>query len=72
MKERSEDSDTIKEGIQNAGARLAEVHLTVQTNQQATEAQAAQNQAELLSAMEGLDDKLGIHFSHVEKEAQRA
>ena len=71
MEQRTEDFDTIKEGIQSAGSRLSEVYLAVQTNQRVTEARAAQNQAALRTALEGLENKVEEHFSHAEKVEQR-
>jgi len=71
IEQRSEDFETIKEGVQNTEKRLSELHLTLQSNQKITEARAAQDQSELRSAWEGLGEKVENHFSRVEKEEQR-
>jgi hypothetical protein len=68
MAQRSEDIAGIKEGVQVAGARLAEIHLTAQMNQRKTEIQAAQNQSELILSIEGYQGKIEDHFSRVESD----
>lgn len=70
MAQRSEDSACIKEGVQAAGERLVEIHLTAQVNQQKTEIQAAQNQSELLLTIEGYQGKIEDHFSQLERDEQ--
>lgn len=66
MEARSEDIQTIREGLQDAGERLSEIHLTVQTNQERLETQATQNQAELRLMMEGYQGRVDSHLSRVE------
>jgi hypothetical protein len=68
--QRSEDIAGIKEGVQAAGERLAEIHLTAQVNQRKTEMQAAKNQSELLWTIEGYQDKIEDHFSRLERDKQ--
>jgi hypothetical protein len=68
--QRSEDFAVIKEGVREAGERLAEIHLTAQVNQRRSEIQAAQNQSELLLSIEGYQGKIEDHFSRLERDEQ--
>ena len=70
MDQRSEDIAGIREGVEAAGERLAEIHLTAQANQRKTEIQAAQNQSELILSIEGYQGKIEDHFSRVERDEQ--
>lgn len=71
MTQKSEDIAGIKEGVQAAGERLEEIHLTAQVNQRKTEIQAAQNQSELLLSIEDYQGKIEDHFSRFERDEQR-
>jgi hypothetical protein len=66
----SEDIGIIKESVRDAGERLSEIHLTVQTNQHRIETQAAQNQSELRLMMEGHQVMIENQFSRLEKDEQ--
>jgi ABC-type lipoprotein release transport system permease subunit len=71
MEQNSEDIGAIKDGLQDAGERLSEIHLTVQTNQQQMEAQAAQaaqNQSELCFKVEDYQDRIENQFSRLKIE----
>jgi archaellum component FlaC len=70
LEQNSEDIGAIKDGLQDAGEHLSEIHLTVQTNQQRMEAQAAQNQSALYLMMEDYQDRIENQFSRLEIEEQ--
>jgi hypothetical protein len=70
MEQNSEDIRAIKDGLQDTGERLSEIHLTVQTNQQRIEAQAAQNQSELCLMVEDYQDRIENQFSRLKIEEQ--
>jgi hypothetical protein len=70
MEQNSEDIGAIKDGLQDAGELLSEIHLTVQTNQQRFEAQAAQHQSELCLMMGDYQDRIENQFSRLETEEQ--
>jgi len=65
-----EDIGAIKDGLQDAGERLSEIHLTVQANQQCIEAQAAQYQSELCLMIGNSQDRIENQFSRLETEEQ--
>jgi hypothetical protein len=66
----SEDIGSIKDVLQDAGERLSEIHLTVQTNQQRMEVQAAQNQSQLCLMIGDYQDRIENQFSRLEIEEQ--
>jgi hypothetical protein len=70
MEQNSEDIGAIKDGLQDAGERLSEIHLTGHTNQQLIEAQAAQYQSELCLMMGNYQDRIENQFSRLEIEEQ--
>jgi iron uptake system EfeUOB component EfeO/EfeM len=67
MAQKFEDIGELKAGVQDAGQRISEIHLTVQNNQQRIETQAAQHQSELRSIMDDYQDKIENQFSQLEK-----
>jgi hypothetical protein len=70
MAQKFEDIGEIKAGVQDAGQRISEIHLTVQNNQQRIEMQAAQHQSELRSIMDDYQSKIENQFSQLEKMEQ--
>jgi hypothetical protein len=70
MAQRFEDIGDLKAGVQDAGQRISEIHLTVQNNQQRIETQAAQHQSELRSIMGDYQNKIENQFSQLEKMEQ--
>jgi iron uptake system EfeUOB component EfeO/EfeM len=70
LAQKFEDIGEIKAGVQNAGQRISEIHLTVQNNQQRIETQAAQHQSELRSIMDDYQNKVENQFSQLEKKEQ--
>lgn len=59
MAQRSEDIGEIKKGVQVAEQRLAEIHLSVDTNQ-----------SELRSMMDGYQNRIDEHFSILKRGEQ--
>jgi hemerythrin len=70
MAQKFEDIGELKAGVQDAGQRISEIHLTVQNNQQRIETQAAQHQSELRSIMDDYQNKIENQFSQLEKMEQ--
>jgi hypothetical protein len=70
MAQKFEDISELKAGVQDAGQRISEIHLTVQNNQQRIETQATQHHSELRSIMDDYQIKIENQFSQLGKMEQ--